>query len=269
MEASFEDLAERQRRRAVRARQQRRRRLRRRADAPPARRRRLGVRARRASRRSAATRAPTSRFSAGSGLTVVEIADSQAWELHFSEIRDCDADRRRDLRHRPEDAAPGHARDGRRRHQRVWHSGRRRWTCRPGMSADTPRSDRRLRSRPHVTVTLGAPKLPLVLPPAEMHAGDIVIADIGIPDEVIEAVDGPHIELLTRGTHAALVAAAAARLPQGRLRSRARDRRLAQGRSGAAHLTAHGRAAIRRRARDDRDAGMRARPWSPPWRRST
>ena len=76
-----------------------------------------------------------------------------------------------------------------------------------------------------VTVTLGAPKLPLVLPPAEMQAGDIVIADIGIPDEVFEAVEGPRIELLTRGADAAARAAAPARLTQGRLRPRARDRR--------------------------------------------
>ena len=54
-----------------------------------------------------------------------------------------------------------------------------------------------------VTVTLGAPKLPLVLPPAEVQAGDIVIADIGIPDEVIDALDGPRVELLTRAQHAA------------------------------------------------------------------
>ncbi len=33
-----------------------------------------------------------------------------------------------------------------------------------------------------LTVTLAAPKLPLVLPPAETRCGDIVIADIGIPD---------------------------------------------------------------------------------------
>ena len=39
------------------------------------------------------------------GLTVVEIADSQAWELHFSEVSRLHADRRRDLRHRAERAA--------------------------------------------------------------------------------------------------------------------------------------------------------------------
>ena len=32
-----------------------------------------------------------------------------------------------------------------------------------------------------ITVTLAAPKVPLVLPPAEHVAGDVVIADIGIP----------------------------------------------------------------------------------------
>ena len=39
------------------------------------------------------------------GLTVVEIADSQAWELHFSEVARLHADRRRDLRHRAQRAA--------------------------------------------------------------------------------------------------------------------------------------------------------------------
>jgi NAD(P)H-hydrate epimerase len=48
------------------------------------------------------------------------------------------------------------------------------------------------------TVTLAAPKLPLVLMPAELRAGDIVIADIGIPLDVINGLDGPRVELLTR-----------------------------------------------------------------------
>ena len=47
-------------------------------------------------------------------------------------------------------------------------------------------------------MTLGAPKLPLVLPPAEMKSGEVVIADIGIPADVIEQLEGPRIELLTR-----------------------------------------------------------------------
>ncbi|MDP2318840.1 MAG: NAD(P)H-hydrate dehydratase [Acidobacteriota bacterium] len=49
-----------------------------------------------------------------------------------------------------------------------------------------------------VTVTLGAPKLPLVLPPAESKSGEVVIADIGIPADVFDQLEGPHIELLTR-----------------------------------------------------------------------
>lgn len=73
-----------------------------------------------------------------------------------------------------------------------------------GLSADTPDPigpciDATL------TVTLGAPKLPLVLPPGESHCGDVVIADIGIPDAAIEAVEGPHVELLTREPMRALI----------------------------------------------------------------
>lgn len=73
-----------------------------------------------------------------------------------------------------------------------------------GLSADTPDPvgpcfDATL------TVTLAAPKLPLVLPPGEAHCGDVVIADIGIPDAAIDAVGGPHIELLTREPIRALI----------------------------------------------------------------
>lgn len=49
-----------------------------------------------------------------------------------------------------------------------------------------------------VTVTLGAPKLPLVLPPAESRSGEVVVADIGIPVDVFDQLEGPHLELLTR-----------------------------------------------------------------------
>jgi NAD(P)H-hydrate epimerase len=48
-----------------------------------------------------------------------------------------------------------------------------------------------------LTVTLAAPKLPLVLPPAARRAGELVIADIGIPPEVLEEVDGARIEIIT------------------------------------------------------------------------
>ena len=66
-----------------------------------------------------------------------------------------------------------------------------------GMSADTPDLIGDC-IEATVTVTLGAPKLPLVLPPAEMKSGEVVIADIGIPADVFDQLDGPQIELLTR-----------------------------------------------------------------------
>jgi NAD(P)H-hydrate epimerase len=57
-----------------------------------------------------------------------------------------------------------------------------------------------------LTVALGAPKLPLVLPPAEALTGTLVVADIGIPASVLEEVGGPRVELLTREALAPLVA---------------------------------------------------------------
>jgi hydroxyethylthiazole kinase-like uncharacterized protein yjeF len=56
-----------------------------------------------------------------------------------------------------------------------------------------------------MTVTLGAPKLPLVLPPAEAFAGNLVIADIGIPQTVIGQIDGPWVEILTKESMRPLV----------------------------------------------------------------
>lgn len=49
-----------------------------------------------------------------------------------------------------------------------------------------------------LTVSLGALKLPLVLPPAEGHAGEVVVGEIGIPERVIEQVDGPRVEVISR-----------------------------------------------------------------------
>ena len=51
-----------------------------------------------------------------------------------------------------------------------------------------------------LTVTMAAPKIPLILPPAESQAGDLVVADIGIPQEVIDNIEPPKIDLLTRET---------------------------------------------------------------------
>src|SRR3954453_12272926 len=171
------------------------------------------------------------------GLSVVEIVDGQTWELHFSEISSSDVivdalfgtGLKTPLQGMLEtfvadingSGIPVVAVD-----------------LPSGMSADTADliGDA---VEAAVTVTLGAPKLPLVLPPAEMQAGDIIIADIGIPDEVFDAVEGSRIELLTRA----------------QMRPYVQPRPLdshkgdyghvlviagAQGRSGAAHLTGMG-----------------------------
>src|SRR5204863_5081855 len=59
--------------------------------------------------------------------------------------------------------------------------------------------------RATMTVTLAEPKLPLVLPTGEAQAGNIVVADIGIPPEVIENLTGPRLDLLTRESMRALI----------------------------------------------------------------
>jgi hydroxyethylthiazole kinase-like uncharacterized protein yjeF len=47
-----------------------------------------------------------------------------------------------------------------------------------------------------MTVTFGAPKLPLVVTPACAQAGELVVADIGIAPGVIEGLAGPRVEFL-------------------------------------------------------------------------
>src|SRR6266508_387975 len=171
------------------------------------------------------------------GVTVVEVADSQAWELHFSEVSDCtlivDAIFGTGL-NAPlsgliesvvadinASAIPVVAID-----------------LPSGLSADSPDS-----IGPSIeaglTVTLAAPKLPLVLPPADTRAGDTVIADIGIPGEVLESVDGPRVDLLTRGSMRELVTPRAAdshKGDYGHVLVVAGSR----GKTGAAHLAAVG-----------------------------
>ena len=130
------------------------------------------------------------------GLTVVEIADSQVWELHFSEVSKCtlivDAIFGTGLKSPVSGLIQSVIAD-------VNESGI------PVVSIDLPSGLSADSSDPigdsiaaSLTVTLGAPKLPLVLPSAETRAGDIVIADIGIPSGVIESVEGPRIDLLAR-----------------------------------------------------------------------
>ncbi|MCX6553105.1 MAG: NAD(P)H-hydrate dehydratase [Acidobacteria bacterium] len=48
-----------------------------------------------------------------------------------------------------------------------------------------------------LTVTLAAPKMPLMLPPAEEICGSVMVADIGIPRMVIDRIPGPRVERLT------------------------------------------------------------------------
>ncbi|MEQ1913115.1 MAG: NAD(P)H-hydrate epimerase, partial [Vicinamibacterales bacterium] len=131
------------------------------------------------------------------GFTTVEVADSQAWELHFSEVAGSslivDAIFGTGLNAPLSGLLETVAAD-------VNGSGI------PVVAIDLP-SGLSADSREPIgdsivagtTVTLAAPKLALVLPPAETRAGDIVIADIGIPMSIIESLDGPRVELLTRG----------------------------------------------------------------------
>ena len=138
------------------------------------------------------------------GVTVIEVADGQAWELHLSEVRDCtlivDAIFGTGLNAPVAGLIESVITD-------VNASGI------PVVSIDLPSglsadsSDVPGESiEAGTTITLGAPKLPLVLSPAENHAGDIVIADIGIPIDIIDGLDGPHIELLTRASARELLA---------------------------------------------------------------
>jgi ADP-dependent NAD(P)H-hydrate dehydratase / NAD(P)H-hydrate epimerase len=89
----------------------------------------------------------------------------------------------------------------------------------------------------NLTVTLAAPKLPLVLPPAEALAGHLVIAEIGIPRDVVNELEGPWVELLTKESTRGLIEPRAAdshKGDYGRVLVVAGSR----GKSGAAHLTA-------------------------------
>ncbi len=171
------------------------------------------------------------------GVTVVEIGDSQDWELHFTEIADStlivDAIFGTGLNAPLAGLMETVVAD-------VNGSGI------PVVAVDLPSG---LSADTHepigdsidagMTVALAAPKLSLVLPPAERRAGDIVIADIGIPPEIIEHVDGPRVELLTRADMRALVTPRSAdshKGDYGRVLLVAGSR----GKTGAAFLSATG-----------------------------
>jgi NAD(P)H-hydrate epimerase len=171
------------------------------------------------------------------GLTVVEITNGQEWELHFSEISRCEL---------LVDAILGTGFHGR-------LSGLLETVVADvnglgvpvvavdlptGLSADAHEVDGEAIDA-SMTVTLAAPKIPLVLPPADSHGGDLVIADIGIPLPILDDVAGPYIELLTRERMRELVPARAAESHKGDF-GRVLIVAGSLGRSGAAHLAAIG-----------------------------
>jgi NAD(P)H-hydrate epimerase len=129
------------------------------------------------------------------GVTVVEINDEQSWELHFSEVSQCsliiDAIFGTGLRSPLSGMLETVVADVNAADIPIVAI-----DLPSGISADTAHLIGDCIDA-SMTVTLAVPKLPLILPPGEAYAGDVVIADIGIPYEVIQGVDGPHIELLT------------------------------------------------------------------------
>src|SRR3954451_7203660 len=136
------------------------------------------------------------------GITVVEINDEQSWELHFSEIAQCtlivDAIFGTGLKNALSGMLETVVADVNASDIPIVSI-----DLPSGLSSDTPHLVGDCIDA-SMTVTLGAPKLPLILPPGEAYSGEVVIADIGIPYEVIDGLEGPHIELLTpeqvRGT---------------------------------------------------------------------
>ena len=171
------------------------------------------------------------------GVTVVEVNDEQTWELHFSEISQCtlivDALFGTGLQSPLSGMLETVVAD-------VNASGI------PIVSIDLPSG--LSADTPHVigdcidasmTVTLAAPKLPLVLPPGEGHAGDVVIADIGIPHEVLDGLDGRKIELLTPEQLREIVEPRTADSHKGDF-GRVTIVAGSRGKTGAAHLAAMG-----------------------------
>jgi len=171
------------------------------------------------------------------GLTVVEISNAQEWELHFSEISRCEL---------LVDAILGTGFHGQ-------LSGLLETVVADvnglgvpvvaidlptGVSADTAEVEGEA-IEASMTVTLAAPKISLILPPADSRSGDLVIADIGIPLPLLDEVEGPYLELLTRERMRDLVPARAADSHKGDF-GRVLVIAGSLGRSGAAHLAAIG-----------------------------
>ena len=171
------------------------------------------------------------------GVTVVEVDDEQEWELHLSEITACglvvDALFGTGLKQALSGMLETVVADLNASGIPVVSI-----DVPSGLSADTHRivGDAIEAS---MTVTLAAPKPCLVLPPADARAGDLVIADIGIPSDILSGVEGPVLELLTRDRLRELVQARPAESHKGDF-GRVLVIAGSRGKTGAAHLTAMG-----------------------------
>ena len=171
------------------------------------------------------------------GLTVVEITTGQDWELHFSEISECDL---------LVDAIVGTGFQGRLHGMLETVVADVNDLGVPVIAIDLPTG---VSADSHeveagaieasMTVTLAAPKIPLVFPPADSYAGDLVIADIGIPLPLIDEVEGPYLELLTRERMRELVPARTAESHKGDF-GHVLIVAGSVGKTGAAHLAALG-----------------------------
>ena len=171
------------------------------------------------------------------GATVVEVADEQTWELHFSEISRCSL---------LVDAITGTGVNAPLAGMMETVVADINASGIPVVSIDLPSGISA--DTVHLlgdcidasmTVTLAAPKLPLVVPPGEPFAGEVVIADIGIPPDVIEGIGGSRIDLLTPAQVSILIEPRAEDSHKGdfgRLTIVAGSR----GKSGAAYLAAVG-----------------------------
>lgn len=169
------------------------------------------------------------------GVSVVEIADEQAWELHFSEISTCDlivdAIVGTGLRQPLDGMYPTIVGD-------LNGSGI------PVVAVDVPSG---LMADTHevqgeairamATVTLASPKVCHILPPAQRVCGELVIADIGIPEAIIEGLEGPYVEVITKGVMRAVLEPRDAEAHKGEF-GRVLIVAGSMGKSGAAHLTA-------------------------------
>ena len=171
------------------------------------------------------------------GLTIVEITDAQEWELHFSAIAECDV---------IVDAIMGTGFRGQLSGLLETVVADVNGLGVPIVAVDLPTG---VSADSHVvqgeaieasmTVTLAAPKIPLVFPPADRRGGDLVIADIGIPHPVIDELEGPYLELLTRERMREIVPVRAPDSHKGDF-GRVLIVAGSTGRTGAAHLAALG-----------------------------